>query len=491
MADLGPPASLEGALERLQSILSAERYLILWKPKQGDFQVLQAAGIDPERALTTEPVSFSIFEEVAATQSVRWSGDAEHAPSNSLLLAGIRSYICLPLKVPDGLVLFYGDDRKTAGRFSYADLLNVHNLAQKMHPIQSRRESPPPLPKKAPAQASTLFNSAARPQLLSLREQASLFRNLHAFTSAGVPILVGLQGLSEKGETRALLHLTNALSGHILRGNRLSDGFEKLARVDKLVVPLLKAAENSGRLSEIFRLLAAHLDEKYNRLMYLRSSLVYPGVVLSGGVAFALAVPPLVLRDQLLSYQRNGPLPLPTKLLLGMSTPWFWLILLLAAGTLWKLCQLPRAPFLTPWTRRVFCAKCEVQLATALSIQLESGVNLISAVETAIDACDSALVSARAPEVLRTIKDGTELSKAFRLLPAIRPGFCSMLAAGEKVGKVTEALKWCTRMSKIEYDRSLDAATKMMEPLVMMILGIIVGIMGVGSLLPTMDLLNQ
>jgi type II secretory pathway component PulF len=358
-------------------------------------------------------------------------------------------------------------------------------------PDEPQKPRGPVAPGQARATASSREVVETEPQLRpSLVEQAAVFRILGIFVQSGIPLLHGLNGLAVQGETPRIRALASRVHEHLLRGNRLSESLARFARFDPLAIPLLRAAESSGRLNHVFKMLATHLEEKRDRINKVRTALVYPAFVLGAGVTMALTVPPLVLRDQLRSYGTKG-LPLPTRLLLFMSSPWFWIVLALAAAALWRASKIPGWQRKVPGARRIYSAGVEVSLATSLALQLEAGVGLLTAVETAIQTCQLPTGPQLTPRVLEALKDGKPLSVALRSVDSLRRPFLYVLAAGEEVGKLVETLKWNSRLAKIEYDQSLDAAVRLMEPVVMMVLGVIVAIIALGSLLPTMRLLQQ
>lgn len=478
------------AFSRFVSTVRAERYLLLWRPDGGPFQVVAAKGLDAKRVLTTEPVSLRLFEEVAATNQPSWSELEGENDSTTFMLSGIKSYVCVPLRLPGGTALFYADFLKSMAGLSFTDFVKVQNLAQQCNPARLSappRPAPPPAKRPAePAAEPAAPEAAGKNPPLTLTQQAHLFRCLAAFVEAGIPLLRGLHGLSDQGESPVLRNCARSLHDHVLRGGDLSTGLRR-SRFDEGVVPLLRVAERTGKLAAVFRLLAEHLDQKVTRRMRLRAALTYPAVVLVFGVAMALTLPTWILADHLRAYARNGPLPWPTQVLLEMSSPWFWLAL--AAFLLLAYRYLFRARFLKrlPGLALVHSANLEVTLATTLALQLEVGVPLLTALEVALEASGEEEALAAAPTVLECLRQGEPLSRALREVPGLRPTFLAMLVAGEESGLVSKCLQWSARLSKLEFDQSLETAARLLEPVAMLVLGVLVGFIAVASLLPTLQ----
>lgn len=238
----------------------------------------------------------------------------------------------------------------------------------------------------------------------------------------------------------------------------------------------------------------------------MRQALIYPGFVLAASLLLSLFLPAYLLRGQLLDYAARGPLPWPTQVLVLIGdvvrngTTWVVLGLVVfllfrfsrriqSAAGFRRVCHLI---LLENWlTRRFYEAQLEVILATTLSLQLEAGLPLLRALQSSLSACNSPLVDEQLPRILSQASQGDSLASVLKTTPGVGRRFCVMVAAGEECGHVSQVLVWVARMAKLEFDSALESLEKLLEPAVLVLLGLIVGFVTIASMLPTLSLLND
>ncbi|MBT9584836.1 type II secretion system F family protein [bacterium] len=505
------PEALKSGLGQLRELIKAERYLVSWWGEKQVITVVGSFGLDGEN-IFTEALSLSLLEEVARTQEPRWS-DHDQAEEFSLtfMLSGIKSYLCIPVKFSDprGTGLLYADDRKRIAQFSFTDYSNVLNLARRLgQPVKqtASRRPPPPAPAVTTPSGPSGPASVQNRCTLPVGQQVTFFRSMATFVQAGIPLLHGLHALAQHGESTRLKNFCTELHRYLLKGNPFSAGCGRLGQFSAMVLQLLTCAENSGQLALVLSQLAQYLEESHKRRIAFLQALIYPGFVLSACLALVIALPTFVLRDQLRAYEAMGGLPLPTRLLLWIgniaSSPISWLVLaalLLALPAIMR--SLLRRPETTrlwheflwknPISGRAYCAWQEASLASSLSLQLKAGVPLLEALQSSLLVGGSPLLESQAPIVLEHVRQGDPLSEALMLTPAIRPTFRQMLVAGEESGHLISSLEWISRAAKLEFDQSLDTALQLMEPVIMATMGVVVGFVCLGTLLPSLRLLES
>ena len=476
----------------MQSGIRAERYLVCWRGLDHKLQVVAAYGMDQKALFVSEALSVSLLEGVATSGEPCWS-DQEHTLDGSLtfMLAGIKSYICVPVKFPGRAEsgLLYVDDRKNVARFSYTDYTNMLNIARKVgNPsAPSSAKLPPPPPSSSPrapeAQAKGLHE-------LKIAHQVSFFRSMSTFIQSGIPLLHGLHALGQSGESPQLKKFCEALHRHLLKGNPLSEGCQRLSNFSPMVLHMLKSAESSGQLAQVLNQLALYLEESYGRSARIRSALVYPTIVLMASLVMAVVLPTFVLRDQLKSYTTMAELPLPTKILVMIGDvarfPGTWVaavvaLLLLPALTSKILgdgrIQRSYHQFFCSFspTARAYCAWQEVSLASSLGLQLKSGVNLLQALRTSLAVSGSPLLADVSEKIIDKVRNGETLSKALKMAPGISKPFLQLLTAGEESGHIVSALEWIARAAKLDFDHAVDTSIRLIEPMAMLLMGVIVG----------------
>ena len=486
--------------------ISAERYLVCWRGASQQLEVVASQGLDQNALFVSEALSVTMLEEVAATGEPCWS-DQQQMLEGSLtfLLAGIKSYMCVPVKFPgrSETAVLYVDDRKTVARFSFTDYSNLLNVARRIgNPAASQKFAPTP---KAEKKAAEPIKSSGQFKL-PISQQVTFFRSMATFIQAGIPLLHGIHALAQNGESKVLKDFCDALHRLLLKGNPLSEGARRLSNFSPMVLHMLKSAENSGQLAEVLSQLAIYLEESYARQGRIRTALVYPALVLLASLVMAVVLPTFVLRDQLKSYASMSELPIPTKILLWVGDaarfPGTWValpvLLFLLPGILRKLLGDGRVTrfyhrlfWLMGPTTRSYCAWQEVSLASSLGLQLKSGVNLLEALRTSLLVSGSPLLMDVSEPILEKVRQGEALSKALELAPGISKPFRQLLVAGEESGHIVSALEWIARAAKLDFDHAVDTTIRLIEPMAMLLMGVIVGVVTLGTLLPSMKLLEN
>ena len=500
------PESLKSALKLMQKGIRAERYLVCWRGMDHKLRVVSAQGMDEKALFVSEALSVSLLEGVASSGEACWSEqDQPLEGSLTFMLSGIKSYICVPVKFPGRAEtgLLYVDDRKTVARFSYTDYTNLLNIARRIgNPsTTSSQKLPPPTsaPRATEARAVGTFQ-------LPIAQQVSFFRSMSTFIQSGIPLLHGLHALGQSGESPLLKKFCDALHRHLLKGNPLSEGCVRLSNFAPMVLHMLKSAETSGQLAEVLNQLALYLEESYSRSGRIRTALVYPVIVLCASLVMAVILPTFVLRDQLKSYSTMAELPLPTKILVMIGDiarfPGTWaatLVLLLILpslsrkvlghGTVRRFFHSFLCNF-SP-TRRAYCAWQEVSLASSLGLQLKSGVNLLAALRTSLAVSGSPLVADVSEKILERVRQGDTLSKSLELAPGVSQPFRQLLTAGEESGHIVSALEWIARAAKLDFDHAVDTSIRLIEPMAMLLMGVIVGVVTLGTLLPSLKMMES
>ncbi len=499
------PENLKLALKLMKEGIRAERYLVCWCGQDEKLQVISAKGMDAKAVFVSEALSVSLLQQVAATGEPCWSDQEQVDGSLTFMLAGIKSYICAPVKFPgrSEMAILYVDDRKTIARFSYTDYTNLLNIARKL-----ANPSPTSGPLKAPPQAAPrVAESRAKDVVkLPIAEQVSFFRSMATFIHSGIPLLHGLHALSQSGESPRLKRFCDVLHRYLLKGNPLSEGCHRHSNFSPMVLHMLKSAESSGQLAEVLQQLSIYLEENYARQSRIRSALVYPALVLCASLVMAVVLPTFVLRDQLKSYTSMTELPLPTKILVAVGDvarfPGTWAVAVVLLFLLPRLIRMLLGNgrvqrfyhgFFLRFgpTSRAYCAWQEVSLASSLGLQLKAGVHLLQALSTSLAVSGSPLLAMASPAILDKVRQGETLTRSLAQAPGISHPFRQLLMAGEESGHIVSSLEWIARSAKLEFDHAIDTSIRLIEPMAMLLMGIIVGVVTLGTLLPSLKMMES
>ena len=353
-------------------------------------------------------------------------------------------------------------------------------------PPEAPRAAPVVRPRRVPAAQLTIFT----------RQFASLVRS-------SVPLLRALQILEDQARHPSLRHVLHAAAEEVRQGQTLSSALAKFPVVfHPLYVNLVRSGELSGTLDTILERLAQQLEQDEQMRAKVRMAFTYPifvGVVGIGTVIFLMTF--VMPRLSRLLSGLGHRLPLPTKILLAvsawMSHWWFWAAAggVLAVGILlWRglgergrwLCDrlLLRLPILGPLIQQIELAR----FARSFGLQITQGISILQAIDVAIQVVGHRVVRAQLARLPEGLRQGETLSSGLKQLPAASPFLIHTVAVGEESGKVGEALTEVAAYYERETERLLQAMATLLEPLLILGVGLVVGFIVMAVLLPIFEM---
>jgi type IV pilus assembly protein PilC len=328
-------------------------------------------------------------------------------------------------------------------------------------------------------------------------------RQLATLVDAGIPLVQSLGILAEQTENKSLKKITLTLREDIENGMSFSDALARHPHTfGEFYVNMCRSGEASGALDEILDRLAAYLEKAAALNRKVASSLVYPAVVVSMAVIITavllLKVVPIFkgIFDVL-----GGQLPLPTRLLIGISDllrqSFIYLILLfLLAGFFFRrYINTPQGRYrFDAWKLKLFILgellrKVAVaKFSRTFSTLIKSGITALAALEIVAKTSGNKVIEEAILNSRRAVREGELISEPLSKSGVFPPMVCRMIGIGEQTGQLEKML------AKIAdfYDEAVDAAvagmTSMIEPMVIAFLGVIIGAIVICLFLPIMKI---
>lgn len=332
--------------------------------------------------------------------------------------------------------------------------------------------------------------------ILFSRQTASMVR-------AGVPILQATQTLAKQVEKPALRKLLQEISYDIEGGESLSAAMTKHPFVFSVFfLGVVKTGEASGRLSESLTIMADYLENSYVFIRKVRSALMYPIFVITAVIIvvvlmFLFVVPQLVS----LFAEAEVQLPLITRILIGITSfvqhYWYLVGLVIIALTIvlrsylktpegqYNLSSLVlKVPLISTLFEKVYLTRMTSILHTLFS----SDVPIIEALELAQDSIGNKVYQRILGDTAAAIKDGAAISSVWEHEPYIPPMLTTMVGVGERSGEIEKAFSEANGFFKRDVDEILNTITVFLEPVLVIVLGIGVGFIVAGVLLPIYNL---
>lgn len=333
----------------------------------------------------------------------------------------------------------------------------------------------------------------ARDITLFARQMATLLR-------AGIPVLQGLEVVAHGIEKPAMRLLVEALSKEVNEGASVAEALGRHPRhFGGLFIHLVAAGEQAGTLECMLERVATH-KEKVERLQArVRKALWYPAVVLVTGVVVAsLLLIKVVPRFEGLFRDFGAELPALTRLTLALSQAvqhyWIWglafaigLPLLVHAGQRRSSAFAARLHALAlsmPVLGDILDKSCVARYCRTLATTFAAGVPLVEGLDSAAGATGNRAFSAATGRIRRDVLDGQPLHIAMRQTRRFPTLAIQMVAIGEESGTLDQMLERIADHYERAVDDRVDVLTSLLEPVVIVILGVMVGGLVVAMYLP-------
>jgi len=358
-------------------------------------------------------------------------------------------------------------------------------------------------PAAQPSSAAPKARLQGRSRRIPARHLNQLTRQFASLVHSQVPLLRALGILKDQAASAALKGVLSAIEEDVRQGQALSAALGKHPAIfSPLYVSLTHAGEVAGMLDAVLERLAAQSDREEVLRSKVRAALAYPlfiGIVGIGTVTFLLtAVMPRLLK--LLS-RFGGTLPLPTRMLLTV-TEWFqqgWFWGLVAGGFLAVMLGLKRlGPTSRLWLDRMslrvpligtMLRELDVaRFARSFGLLLDHGVSILQALEVALPVICNRFIRQEFSSLSARLRDGTSLTASLKGVSVTTPFILHTIAVGEESGKVSEALAGVANYYERELERVLYVMASLLEPVMVLVMGGIVGFIVMAVLLPIFEM---
>ena len=338
------------------------------------------------------------------------------------------------------------------------------------------------------------------------RDVVVLSRQMATLFKAQVSALRVFQLLSAETENDLLKKSLIEVAEDIQGGMSLSNALGKHSEIfSDFYVNMIRAGEESGNLSNTFGYLADYLDRTYELIAKTRNALIYPVfVIVVFIVVMVLMLVIVIPKLSAIILETGKELPIYTKVVIAMSNflvnyGLFFLIFMSISGfAFWRFITTKQGkeylarvsldlPFIGDLYRKLYLAR----IADNLNTMLSSGIAVVHAVEIAATVVGNEIYKELLLSVAQDIRGGTPLSTAMGKHPEIPGIMVQMIKVGEETGEVGSILQTLAAFYKREVDTAIDTLIGLIEPAMIILLGLGVGGLLTSILMPIYDVASS
>jgi type IV pilus assembly protein PilC len=344
-----------------------------------------------------------------------------------------------------------------------------------------------------------------RPGKVKLKQIAVFCRQFATMVNSGLPILRALSILADQTQSAELAKVLVQVRTDVEQGASLSGALSKHPKAfNNLFISMVKAGETGGVLDDVLLSLASQIEKEVELRRQIKSAMTYPVVVVAL-VSLILGAMLLFVVPQFETIYSNlgGQLPLPTRILLGVSEAFrsYWYLFAVAVGIgsflfrRYKKTDKGRArvdalkiriPVFGPLFHKVALAR----FSSTLGMLLRAGVPILQALDNVKETVNNRVIADAVEDVKASVREGESIAKPLGKHKVFPPMVVQMLAVGEETGAVDTMLDKVAEFYNNEVTATVEALTSLIEPLLIAIIGGMVGAAVIALYMPMFNIIN-
>jgi type IV pilus assembly protein PilC len=386
-----------------------------------------------------------------------------------------------------------------------AGVLNAANLAAASAQLRARGEY---ILSLAPADDPS---AAGKKSLLSLdvsfgpglKDVQNFTSQLAVMIRAGISIRAAIEGIADQVENPKFKKMLVQMKKDVESGKQFSDALMRYPKVfSPLYINMVKASELSGGFSKMLDKIATYLSQQIETNSMVRGAMIYPGIIGTMAIGTTIFLLTFVLpRFMVIFKGKEKALPAPTKLLLAMSnfmTNYWYICLGTLVAAIWAFVLILRTDWGRLWWDKVkLTVPLFKKLFRALYISrslhtmgqlLNAGVPMLDTIQITGEISGNTLYRRMWRAVYGAVKQGKKISAPLQKSPLLPRSVVQMIGAGEESGKLGEVLDEVSEFYSRELKAVIKGVTAMIEPLMIVLMGSVVGFIAMSIILPIFKL---
>jgi type IV pilus assembly protein PilC len=340
---------------------------------------------------------------------------------------------------------------------------------------------------------------------VSDKEMAIFTRQFSTMIDAGLPLVQCLNILAEQSDSKTLRSVTGQVARNVEAGSTLADALRRHPRTfDDLFTNLVEVGEAGGILDVVLQRLSAYIEKAAALKRKVKAAMVYPSAIIGVAIMVVIFMLTFVIPTFAQMFKDLGAdLPLPTKVVLWLSTFVRTYILLIIAGLIGCVLALRsyyrtengratidalmlKLPIFGTLVRKVAVARFTRTLGTLV----QSGVPILDGLRITARTAGNKVVEKAVLQCRAAVTEGKTLADPLRTSGVFPPMVTQMISVGEQTGALDAMLSKIADFYDDEVDTAVSTLTSLLEPIMIVFLGVVVGGLVVAMYLPIFKLVT-
>jgi type IV pilus assembly protein PilC len=340
---------------------------------------------------------------------------------------------------------------------------------------------------------------------IKMRDIVIFTRQFSTMINSGLPLVQALDILAKQSESKALQEVTRAVVFDVESGHTVADALGKHPKAfSDLYVNMVAAGEAGGILDTILMRLATFMEKNDQLVRKVKGAMIYPGVIMSvAAIAICVLLIFVIPVFESMFASVGLALPLPTRVVIGMSKflkGYWWAVIAGLAGGFFLLknyyatsdgkLRIDKLMLAAPVLGDVLRKSAVSRFTRTLGTLISSGVSILDGLEITAKTAGNRVIQDAIMASRASIAGGDTISAPLQKSAVFPPMVISMIAVGEQTGGLDEMLSKIADFYDEEVDAAVSGLLSLLEPLMIVFLGVVVGGMVVAMYLPIFDMIN-
>ncbi|MBF0493823.1 MAG: type II secretion system F family protein [Candidatus Omnitrophica bacterium] len=338
---------------------------------------------------------------------------------------------------------------------------------------------------------------------VGIKELISFTKQLATLIKSGIPILKSLTVLGEQTQDRYFRTAVESIAENVKNGHSLSSSLKEYPKIfSPFYRAMLKAGEESGKLPMALKRISDYYSKRYEFVSKVRIALAYPMLILIVGFLTLIFVFTNVLpRIIPVIINLKMDLPIPTKILIALTMflthNWVWVILTVVLLLLIMNRAVKNENFNyyfshfkmnLPVFGEIIMKSETAQFSRAMSMALSSGISIIQSVNICVPILNEYGIINAVNSSLKQLEAGGSFGEALKNTKVFPPFVYNLIKIGEESGNLEESLTNIAETYEEDCEEALKVMTNLIEPILVLVVGLIVGFIVVAVLLPVFNI---